>query len=287
MAVADMRGALKAGLPEALDMRVASPTISKSVMGRTFPGLATAGPDRTILDGGFDQPLSWPHARFAAHQIDTDIPVGFWRSVGNSINGFIHESFLDELAMAGGKDPLEMRLAMMNDPRHIPGREALKAVAEMAGWGKALPEGVGQGIAHTLSFGTWVAEVVQVDMRGGDVKIDKIWAAADPGVILDPGNFEAQITSGIVYGLSAAIGQEITFADGMVEQENFFDYDALRMAGCPPIEVRFLTNSPRMGGAGEPSTPPVAAALGNAIFAASGQRLRALPFAKTVNFDLG
>ena len=288
MAEARLKATLKNGVPEALDYRVAAPSISKSLMGRTFPELGGgAGPDRTILDGSFDQPYSWPHSRYAAHQVDTDIPVGFWRSVGNSINGFVHESFLDELALAGGQDPLEMRLAMMQDPRHAPAQSALKAVAEMANWGQSLPEGVGQGIAHTLSFGTWVAEVVQVDMRGGAVKIEKIWAAADPGMILDPGNFEAQITSGIVYGLSAAIGQEISFADGRVVQENFYDFDALRMAGVPPIEVALLENSPRMGGAGEPSTPPVAAALGNAIFAASGQRLRTLPFGNEVDFDLG
>jgi len=124
-------------------------------------------------------------------------------------------------------------------------------------------------------------------MRGGSVKIEKIWVAADPGLVLDPGNFEAQITSGVIYGLSAAVGQEITFSDGRVEQENFFDYDALRMAGVPPIEVSLLTNSHKMGGAGEPGTPPIAAALGNAIFAASGQRLRDLPFGKHVDFDLG
>jgi isoquinoline 1-oxidoreductase beta subunit len=129
--------------------------------------------------------------------------------------------------------------------------------------------------------------VVQVDMRGGAVKIEKSWAVADPGMILDPANFEAQITSGIIYGLSAAIGQEISFADGRVMQENFYDYDALRMAGVPPIEVALLENSPRMGGAGEPGTPPIAAALGNAIFAASGQRLRALPFGNDVDFELG
>jgi len=285
MAEARLSATLKDGMPEALDYRVAAPSITKSVMGRTFPDLGSgAGPDRSILDGSFDQPYSWPHSRFGAHQIDTDIPVGFWRSVGNSINGFVHESFLDELAVAGGQDPLEMRLAMMQDERHAPARAALKKVAEMAGWGQLLPEGVGQGIAHTLSFGTWVAEVVQVDMRGGPVIIDKIWAVADPGLLLDPANFEAQITSGIVYGLSAATGQEITFEDGRVEQENFYDYDALRMAGVPEIEVALLENSPRMGGAGEPGTPPIAAALGNAIFAASGQRLRALPFGNAVGF---
>ncbi|HIP24651.1 MAG TPA: xanthine dehydrogenase family protein molybdopterin-binding subunit, partial [Rhodobacteraceae bacterium] len=288
MAEARVKATLKNGLPEALDYRVAAPSITKSLLERTFPALGGgAGADRTILDGSFDQPFSWPHSRFAAHQIDTAIPVGFWRSVGHSINGFVHESFLDELAVAGGQDPLEMRLAMMKDERHAPGREVLKTVAEMAGWGQPLPEGVGQGIAHALSFGTWVAEVVQVDMRGGRVKIEKIWAVADPGMILDPGNFEAQITSGIIYGLSAAVGQEISFDDGRVVQENFYDYDALRMAGVPPIEVALLENSPRMGGAGEPGTPPVAAALGNAIFAASGRRLRALPFGKDVDFELG
>ncbi len=288
MAEARLKATLKDGMPEALDYRVAAPSINKSVMRRSFPEFAErSNPDRSILDGSFDQPFSWPHSRFAAHQIDTDIPVGFWRSVGNSINGFVHESFLDELAAAGGQDPLAMRLSMMKDERHAPAREALKAVAAMANWGQALPEGVGQGIAHTLSFGTWVAEVVQVDMRGGAVKVEKIWAVADPGMVLDPANFEAQITSAIIYGLSAAIGQEITFDDGRVMQENFYDYDALRMAGVPPIEVALLENSPRMGGAGEPGTPPLAAALGNAIFAASGQRLRALPFGNEVEFDLG
>ncbi len=288
MAEISLRASLKNGVPEALDYRVAAPSINTSVMARIFPDMpARSTPDRSILDGSFDQPYSWPHSRFAAHQVDTDIPVGFWRSVGNSINGFVHESFLDELAMAGGQDPLALRLSMMQDARHAPARAALQAVAEMANWGQPLPEGVGQGIAHTLSFGTWVAQIVQVDMRGGAVKLDKIWAVADPGLVLDPANFEAQITSGIIYGLSAATGQEITFADGRVMQENFYDYDALRMAGVPPIEVALLENSPRMGGAGEPGTPPIAAALGNAIFAASGQRLRALPFSNAVDFILG
>ncbi len=288
MALARVRGNLKDGLPEALDYRVAAPSINKSVMRRSFPEFAErTTPDRSILDGSFDQPFSWPHSRFAAHQVDTDIPVGFWRSVGNSINGFVHESFLDELAIAGGQDPLQMRLAMMQDPRHAPARAALEAVAAMANWGQPLPEGVGQGLAHTLSFGTWVAEVVQVDMRGSAVKVEKIWAVADPGMVLDPANFKAQISSAIIYGLSAAVGQEITLADGRVVQENFYDYDALRMAGVPPIEVALLENSPRMGGAGEPGTPPLAAALGNAIFAASGQRLRALPFSNALDFDLG
>ena len=284
MAEARLHATLKDGMPEALDYRIAAPSINASVMGRTFPKLGSRGADRSILDGSFDQPYSWPHSRFAAHQIDTAIPVGFWRSVGNSINGFVQESFLDELAAAGGQDPLEMRLAMMTDARHAPARAALEQVARMSGWGGSLPAGVGLGVAHTLSFGTWVAEVVEVDMRGEAVKINEIWAVADPGLVLDPANFKAQITSGIVYGLSAAIGQEITFENGHVMQENFYDYDALRMAGVPPITVELLENSPRMGGAGEPGTPPIAAALGNAIFAASGQRLRTLPFGKAVDF---
>jgi isoquinoline 1-oxidoreductase beta subunit len=134
---------LKDGLPEALDYRVAAPSINKSLFARTFPDMSSAGADRSILDGSFDQPFSWPHSRFAAHQVDTAIPVGFWRSVGTSINGCVHESFLDELAVAGGQDALKMRLAMMQDERHAPARAALKTVGEMAGWGQELPEGVG------------------------------------------------------------------------------------------------------------------------------------------------
>lgn len=284
MVKARLRAHMPGDMPKSIEAKVAAPSITKSLLGRTFPGIPAGGKDRTILDGMFGQPVSWENARFAAHQIDTDIPVGFWRSVGHSANGFFHETFMDELGQRSGGDTLAMRLRMLDDPRFAPAREAMLKVAQMAGWQEPLVEGKGQGFAFSFSFGTWVAEVVQVDMRDGDVVIEKVWAVADPGVVLDPDNFKTQIVSGIIYGLSAAMMQKINFVDGMVEQGNFFDYDALRMAQCPDIEVELLLNSEHMGGAGEPGTPPAAAALGNAIFAASGQRIRSLPFGDVVNF---
>ncbi len=267
-----------------LDVGIASPSILTSVLGRTFPSLPVGGPEKIMLEGAFDQPLTIPNRRYNAHIADLPIPVGFWRSVGNSFNGFFQESFIDEVAHNSGKDPLEFRLSMMNEAEHFPAREALKKVAEMANWGVALPAGKGQGIAHTLSFGTWVAQVVQVDVTDDTVKIEKVWCVADLGLVLDPANVKAQMMSGIVYGLSQALGQEITFSDHEVEQSNFHDYDAMRMHQCPEIIVELLENSRRMGGAGEPGTPPSTPALANAIFAASGKRIRNMPLSHVINF---
>jgi isoquinoline 1-oxidoreductase beta subunit len=173
---------------------------------------------------------------------------------------------------------------MMNDDEHRPAREALKKVAKMAVWGEPLPAGKGQGIAHTLSFGTWVAQVVQVDVTDDVVKIEKVWCVADAGLVLDPDNFKAQMMSGIVYGLSQALGQEITFSDHEVEQYNFYDFDAMRMHQCPEITVELLENSRRMGGAGEPGTPPSTPALANAIYAATGKRIRSMPLSHAIDF---
>ena len=218
----------------------------------------------------------------SGHKIDTGIPVGFWRSVGNSYNGFFHESFLDEVAKAAGVDPLDMRLKLMADYPAATG--ALKKVAEMSGWGRDPGAGRGLGIAHTLSFGTWVAQVAQVFASPEGMRIEKVWCAAEIGQALDPAIVKAQMMSGIVFGLSAAIGQEITFANGEVQQSNFSDYDAMRMNQCPQIEVEILETYHRMGGAGEPGTPPSIPALGNAINAATGKRLRTLPFNREVEF---
>ena len=267
-----------------LDVDIASPSILTSLLGRTFPSISAAGPEKIMLEGAFDQPLTVPNRRYRAHIADLPIPVGFWRSVGYSFNGFFQESFLDEVAHKFGKDPLEFRLSMMSDDEHRPARETLKKVAQMSDWGGSLPAGKGQGIAHTISFGTWVAQVVQVDVTDGTVKIEKVWCVADPGLVLDPDNFKAQMMSGIVYGLSQALGQEITFSDSEVEQGNFYDYDAMRMHQCPEIIVELLENSLRMGGAGEPGTPPSTPALANAIYAATGQRIRSMPLSNTIDF---
>ena len=173
---------------------------------------------------------------------DLAIPVGLRRSLGNFFNPFMHESFLDEIAAAGGKDPLALRLELAKPWPTETG--VLKRVGEMAHWGEKMSAGRAQGVAFALSFGTWVAQVVQVKDEDGAICIEKVWCVADPGEVLDPSIFKAQMMSGIVFGLLSAIGQEITFADGMIEQSNFHDYDAMRINQCPDIEVEVLENAP-------------------------------------------
>ena len=178
---------------------------------------------------------------------------------------------------------LQFRLDLAR-AEHAPSAGVIEAVGEMSGWTGKTPDGIGRGVAFTHSFGTPVAEVIEVEDTGNGIKINKCWIAADLGVVLDPSIVEAQMTSGVVYGLSAAMQGEITFSDGMAEQLNFYDYDAVRMHTVPEFEVRLLENNPFIGGAGEPSTPPSMPALGNALFDLTGTRARELPLIKT--FDL-
>ncbi|MET0941137.1 MAG: molybdopterin cofactor-binding domain-containing protein [Mesorhizobium sp.] len=270
------------GLPVALDMKIASPSPLASIMRRTFPWLSPVGPDKSIAEGSFDQPYTIANYRVTAIPAPVSIPVGFWRSVGNSYNGFFHECFMDEIAVAGGIDPVDLRKRLMTDyPEAV---KVVEKVAEMAKWGEALPDGKAKGFAFTLSFGSWVGEIVQVAQTPGGIRIEKMWIAADVGMALDPAILEAQLISGAVFGLSAAIGQEITFADGMVEQSNFHDHDAMRIYQCPQFEVAILENYHKMGGAGEIGTPPAAPALANAVFALTGNRHRRLPLGKDVSF---
>ena len=209
------------------------------------------------------------------------MPVGAWRSVGSSQNAFFIETTLDELAAKVGLDPVEMRVQMMS---HAPSRKVVEAVAEMSNWGEKLPAGHGRSIAFSLSFGVPAAGVVEVAATDNGIHILKVWAAADVGVALDPGILEAQMISGANFGLSAAMMSEVTLDEGEVEQTNFHDYDALRINQVPAIKVRILQNAERIRGIGEPGTPPAAPARGNAIFAATGTRLREMPFGKFVEF---
>ncbi len=266
------------GLPVALDMRIAAPSVIGSVMRRTFPSLSPAGPDGTITQGSHDQPYTIADYRVSGAKADLGVPVGFWRSVGNSFNGFFHEGFMDEIAAKGGLDPVDMRRKLM--AAHPAAVKVVDKVAEMAKWGEALPAGTAKGFAFTLSFGSWVGEVVQVSDTPSGIRIDKVWIAADVGTAIDPGIIEAQLTSAVVFGLSAAMGQEITLAGGMVEQSNFHDFDALRIHQCPQFEVAILQNYHKMGGVGEIGTPPAAPALANALFALTGKRARRLPLGR-------
>lgn len=282
-AVGQMRARVdEKGMPVAFDAQIAAPSIIASVMARTFPSLSPGGPDNTITHGAFDQPYAIADYRVSGIKAAVDIPVGFWRSVGNSYTGYFHESFIDEIATKGKLDPVDMRFELMKD--HPTAIGVIKKVAEMSDWKTPAPAGSAKGFAFVLSFGTWVAQVVQVSNSEDGITIDKVWCAADAGEILDPAIFEAQMQSGIVYGLSTALGEAITFEDGMVNETNFDTFDAMRMNQCPKIEVALMENADHMGGAGEPGTPPSIPALANAIAALTGKRIRSMPLSNEVDF---
>lgn len=213
--------------------------------------------------------------KFTDHVETPDpIPVGTWRSVSASMNTFFSESAIDDVAAATRRDPLELRLSMLSDPR---AQGVLKLAAEKAGWGRKLPRGRGLGIALGAGFGSYCAQVIEVSTAGGKIKVEKIVCAFDCGTIVDPRNVEAQIEGGIVYGLSAARDGQISFEAGVAMQTNFHQGPVIRINETPPIEVHLVRGTEKPGGCGEASVPLVAPALASAIFAATGKRPRRLP----------
>ena len=230
-----------------------------------------------------DDPEEAPHIPYGiANQsiryaeVPTHIPRGPWRSVAHTQHTFFSESFFDELAHRASVDPLEYRLALLKDqPRHA---AVLKLAAEKAGWGNKLPQGHYHGIAVQQSFGSIVAEVAEVSIVDGSPRIHRVVAAVDCGLVVHPDTAAQQVESGIIYGLTAALYGEISIENGAVVQTNFTDYEMLHLSECPEIEVHFVDSDAPIGGLGEPATPVVSAAVSNAIFAATGQRIRQLPF---------
>ena len=208
----------------------------------------------------------------------THVPFGAWRSVDHSQHGFFTESFIDEAANATGKDALKFRLDLLKDkPRHL---AVLKRAAEEANWETPLAKGRGKGISLQESFGSIVAQVVEVSIVDKSVSVDRVVAVIDPGLAIAPDGMKAQIESGIIYGLSAAMYGEITIQDGAVVESNFHDYRSLRMSDAPTIETHIINSGHELGGGGEPGTPGIAPALANAVYAASGIRVRSLPLMK-------
>ncbi|MHA7819754.1 MAG: xanthine dehydrogenase family protein molybdopterin-binding subunit [Erythrobacter sp.] len=207
------------------------------------------------------------------------LPFQAWRSVDHSKQGFFIESFIDEAAHAAGTDPVDFRLAMLgNSPRHA---AVLREVAKISGWTGERAEGTAKGVAIVESFGSIVAEVVEIEMADGKPKLTNVWAVCDAGYVMNPDGFKNQIEGGIVFGLTAAMYGELDLKDGAIVQSNFHDYRMLRMDETPNIEVAIINSGDvPVGGAGEPGLPPVAPALANAIFAATGERMRTLPLAK-------
>jgi isoquinoline 1-oxidoreductase beta subunit len=237
------------------------------------------GVDATSVEGVADSPYikQTPHHTVSLHSPKIDIPVLWWRSVGHSQNAFVMESLIDELAHTAGKDALAYRRHLLKDhPRHL---AALNLAAEKAQWGGKLPEGVFRGIAVHESFGSYVAQVAEVSVVDGAVKVHRVICAIDCGLAVNPESLIAQMESGIAFGLGAALTSEITLKDGQIAQSNFNDYQVLRMSQMPKVEVYIVPSTEKMGGAGEPGLPPIAPAVTNAIFAATGKRIRTLPIA--------
>ncbi len=284
MATARFRAHIDGGRPTALDLGLAAPSLFVSSGARRIiggPRKDIPNADRSITMGAATQPYTFEHMRVTAYRPDDLLPVGWWRSVGESQNVFFMESILDEIAHAADTDPLQLRLSLLE---HAPSRRVLESVAEMSDWGSALPEGRARGIAYARASGQATAQVIEIEHSERGIRLHRVWAAVDVGVALDPRNIEAQVQGALNFGLSAAIFGEITVSGGIVDQRNYDTYPLLRMYQAPRIEVRVLEMADKIKGVGEAGTPAAAPALANAIFAATGKRIRELPFRRHVRF---
>ncbi|MBU3000911.1 molybdopterin-dependent oxidoreductase [Roseovarius nubinhibens] len=271
----------KDGKITSLDIQIAGQSVMKSQMGRM--GMTLPGPDTQLHEGAWDAPMfNLPNLRVRSYRTEALAPVSSWRAVGAGPNVFIYETLLDEALHAAGADPLEERLRLMG---HDVSVKVLEAVGEMCDWtGPTIGPGRGRGLAYGFSFGVAVATVVEVSQTEAGIRLDHVWMAADVGKVIDPVNLENLAQGGVVFGLGHAINCEITYSDGMAEQTNYHAHEGMRLWQCPPISFRALENNPKIRGFGEPPIPPSAPALGNAIFAATGQRIREMPFNKHIAF---
>jgi len=263
------------GLPNAWHHTIVGQSI---LIGTPFEQMMVKnGIDATSVEGVSDSPYV---KRTADHRVDlhspkTGIPVLWWRSVGHSHNAFVMESLIDELALAAGKDPVEYRRQLLKDhPRHL---GVLNAAAEKSGWGGALPPGRARGVAVHESFGSFAAQVAEVSVENGRIRVHRVVCAIDCGTAVNPQAVAAQMESGIAFGLSAALHSALHFKDGQVQESNFHDYEVLRMNEMPRVETHIVNSGAKMGGVGEVGVPAIAPAVANAVAALTGQRLRELP----------
>jgi len=248
--------------------------LSSTVVCPEFGGMQN-GVCRTAVEGIVDLEYTIPHVHVEYHKPDVDIPVTYWRSVGYSQNCYFLESFLDELAVAGGKDPVEVRRKLLGkSPRYL---AVMELAAEKAGWGKPLPAGRGRGIGIVNNIGSFNASVAEVSVEKGKLKVHRVVCAVDCGHVINPAILEQQIQSGIVYGMSALMKGAITLDRGRVQQQNFNQYDVLRIDEMPMVEVHIVPSQANPGGIGEASTPSIVPAVVNALYAATGKRIRKLP----------
>jgi isoquinoline 1-oxidoreductase beta subunit len=283
-----LRGGLDAeGRPVAWTHHIVNAARGEYLKWKLMPGM-TAFPAASEL-GRDDFPAVFiPNFRLSGTTVHSRIPRGQWRSVEESSNVFVYQSFVDELAHLAGRDPLALRLALLGAPRQLPYdkvtydtgrlRAVLQRAAEQAGWGTSLPPGRGRGIAGAYANEAYVAEVAEASVDAdGAVRVHRVVAAVDCGLVVNPTGAEAQVEGAIAYGLSAALGEEITVEQGVVQQRTFSDYPVLRMNQMPVVEVYFIQGGDTPLGVGEPALPPIAPAVCNAIFAATGKRIRRLP----------
>lgn len=258
---------------------VATSSASRSQSARM--GLAMPGPDAQIVAGVWNQPYDFENHRVRAYAVDGLAPVSSWRSVGASTGGFFSECLLDEAIIAAGADPMDERIRLCTLDEVS--RKVLEEIKELSNWGEELPAGTGKGVALVHSFGLPCAEVVQVTKTEAGIKIDKVWVVADVGKVIDPINFENMMMGGAIWGLGHAMNSEITYADGAAEQENYYAHEGMRLHQTPEFVVKGLENG-KVKGIGEPPVTPAAPALANAIFAATGERVREMPFGNHIDF---
>jgi isoquinoline 1-oxidoreductase beta subunit len=259
------------GMPIALKSRI----VNSSIFKRFAPDQAKGDIDPISVEGFNELSYEIPNQSVEYVMKNTHVPVGFWRSVGHSHNAFFIESFIDELAHAAGKEPYQFRHALLSkQPRSL---KVLETLVEKAAWGKPAPQRQYRGMALHHSFGSIVGEVVEVSIdKADEVKVHKVVCVVDCGIVVNPDTVVAQMESGIIYGLSA-LKEAITIKEGHVQQSNFHDFPILKLADAPLIEVHLISSEEAPGGVGEPATPPILPAVMNAVFAATGKRIRQLP----------
>lgn len=267
------------GKPKAIDYKIALQSVGLSFSRRNMPFEEGGLKDPGSVEGAEGMPYAIPAKRVSNANIDIAVPVGNWRSVGHSFNSFFVESFIDELAVESGIDPLIYRMGLVAGHKRM--SPLVEKLAELARWGGPVEKGKGRGVALHPSFRSFAGQVIDISMtETGAVKVDRVTCVIDCGQIVNPDTVVAQMESGIIYGLTAAMYGEITLDGGCVVQSNFPDYPMLKMYQTPEIEVHIMKNGELPGGVGEPGTPPVFPALANAYFSMTGRRLRSMPLAK-------
>jgi isoquinoline 1-oxidoreductase subunit beta len=269
-----VRAALdNAGAPVAWEQHIVCQSF---LLGTPYAAMVKDGLDELAVEGAKDIPYAIPNVRVDWHPAPNGVPTFQWRSVGHSHTAFVVETLIDELAHAAGKDPFEFRRGLLD--KHPRARRVLEFVADKAGWGNPPPQGQGRGIAVHESFGSYAAHVAEVSVSDvGQLRVHRIVAAIDCGPVVNPDTVRAQLEGGMVFALTAALYGEISFEKGRVKQRNFHDYRLLRMNEMPTVETHIVPSNDKMAGVGEPGVPSVAPAVANAVFAATGKRLRRLP----------